>query len=43
MYYGGDVAELLLAIAFFTLWFRRAPTRAFPGHIDDRHALPGSD
>ncbi|MGV6477197.1 cytochrome c oxidase assembly protein [Azotobacter vinelandii] len=43
MYYGGDVAELLLAIALFTLWFRRAPTRAFPGRIDDRHALPGSD
>jgi putative membrane protein len=23
MYYGGDLAELLLAAAFFTLWFRR--------------------
>jgi putative membrane protein len=23
MYYGGDVAELLLAVAFFALWFRR--------------------
>ncbi|WP_017731898.1 cytochrome c oxidase assembly protein [Nafulsella turpanensis] len=23
MYYGGDLAEVLLAIAFFTVWFRR--------------------
>ena len=25
MYWGGDVAELLLIVAFFALWFRRAP------------------
>ena len=24
MYYGGDIAELLLAVAFFSLWFRSA-------------------
>ncbi|WP_349573280.1 cytochrome c oxidase assembly protein [Azotobacter salinestris] len=29
MYYGGDVAELLLAIAFFARWFRRAHAEPF--------------
>lgn len=23
MYYGGDISEMLLAIAFFTIWYRR--------------------
>jgi putative membrane protein len=27
MYYGGDVAELLLAVALFAAWYRRAGHR----------------
>jgi putative membrane protein len=30
MYYGGDLAELLLATALFTAWYRRASRTAQP-------------
>ncbi|WP_262927232.1 cytochrome c oxidase assembly protein [Phytohalomonas tamaricis] len=33
MYYGGDAAELILIIAFFTIWFRRYPRRTTPRSI----------
>lgn len=33
MYYGGDVAELLIAIAFFALWFR---SNRLPGPLGER-------
>jgi putative membrane protein len=34
MYYGGDVAELLLAIALFATWYRRVPRgRMLPGRL----------
>lgn len=36
MYYGGDVAEILLAIAFFALWFRSRRDR------QDRAARPAA-
>ncbi|RKR90289.1 putative membrane protein [Micromonospora pisi] len=32
MYYGGDLAELLLAVAVFTAWGRRRTRRARPSH-----------
>jgi hypothetical protein len=30
MYYGGDVAEILLATALFATWYRRRARRAIP-------------
>ena len=30
MYWGGDVAELLLIIAFFAIWFKRTPAHPAP-------------
>jgi putative membrane protein len=35
MYYGGDLAAILLIIAFFAVWFRKPPSelfRAIPAH-----------
>lgn len=32
MYYGGDLAELLLSVAFFAVWFHRLSARSLPSH-----------
>ncbi|WP_150239911.1 cytochrome c oxidase assembly protein [Nocardiopsis quinghaiensis] len=47
MYYGGDLAELLLVVALFTVWYRRRArtsrplvergARAYPGAMFQRH------
>jgi len=51
MYYGGDAAELLLAVAFFSIWFRRRASgsavgrreRHTPGmHLDQTSRAPWS-
>ena len=36
MYYGGDLAELLLAVVFFAAWYRRRPRRARPPQLRSR-------
>jgi putative membrane protein len=39
MYYGGDLAEVLLAIAFFAAWFRKSRSRL---KTEKRLSYPGS-
>ncbi|MFG1776470.1 cytochrome c oxidase assembly protein [Micromonospora sp. NPDC049048] len=43
MYYGGDVAELLLATAFFAAWYRRGRPRRPGRSADARPAAPGRE
>ena len=38
MYYGGDLAELLLAIAFFTLWFRSSGSGRYRKQVSSETA-----
>ncbi|MGW3785047.1 cytochrome c oxidase assembly protein [Micromonospora chokoriensis] len=40
MYYGGDLAELLLAVALFATWYAR-PNRLRPGHRQVRRSTCG--
>jgi putative membrane protein len=43
MYYGGDIAELLLAIALFASWYRRAHSAAPPGGCRPTTIAPATD
>jgi putative membrane protein len=40
MYYGGDLAELLLSVAFFAAWFRIANRRRSGPFADQTITVP---